>query len=51
MINKKAKDFVTSSYYLKVLNSPNNDTVALEAECKRGSIKKSGHATLIEAIK
>lgn len=28
----------------------NNDTVALEAGRKRGSIKKSRHATLIEAI-
>lgn len=29
----------------------NNDTVALEAGRKRGSIKKSRHATLVEAIK
>ena len=28
----------------------NNDTVALEAGRKRGSIKKSRHATLVEAI-
>lgn len=28
----------------------NNDTVALEAERKRGSIKKSRHAALVEAI-
>ena len=28
----------------------NNDTVAMEAGRKRGSIKKSRHATLVEAI-
>ena len=28
----------------------NNDTVALEAGRKRGSVKKSRHATLVEAI-
>ena len=28
----------------------NNDTVAIEAGCKRGAIKKSRHAALIEAI-
>lgn len=31
-------------------SSINNDTVALEAGRKRGSIKKSRHAALIEAI-